>query len=142
MDAASTLGRSRFETELQVRPDDIDMYQHVHASRYIDYVLAARYEQMARCYGMSMEEFHQLRYGWVIREARLHYKRALRLGHRFLVCTWIEEMFRDGVLVRFEILRQPNRKICCDGDFHYTMIHLDNGRAAIIPEAIRARYSV
>ena len=40
---------SRFETELQVRPDDIDMNQHVHNSRYFDYVLAARYDQMARC---------------------------------------------------------------------------------------------
>ena len=36
-----TLGRTKFETELQVRPDDIDMNQHVHASRYHDYVLAA-----------------------------------------------------------------------------------------------------
>ncbi len=33
---------SKFETELQVRPDDIDMNQHVHGSRYMDYVLAAR----------------------------------------------------------------------------------------------------
>ena len=35
---------SKFETELQVRPDDIDMYQHVHSSRYMDYVLAARFD--------------------------------------------------------------------------------------------------
>jgi len=52
-----TLGRTRFETELTVRPDDIDMNQHVHSSRYQDYVLAARYDQMARCYKMPMEEF-------------------------------------------------------------------------------------
>ena len=51
-----TLGRTRFETALSVRPDDIDMNQHVHASRYHDYVLAARYDQMARCYQMAMEE--------------------------------------------------------------------------------------
>ena len=43
------LGRTKFETELQVRPDDIDVNQHVHGSRYFDYVLAARYDQMARC---------------------------------------------------------------------------------------------
>ena len=34
-----------FETELRVRPDDIDMFQHAHNSKYFDYVLAARYEQ-------------------------------------------------------------------------------------------------
>ena len=30
---------TRFETELQVRPDDIDMNQHVHGSRYFDYTM-------------------------------------------------------------------------------------------------------
>lgn len=59
------LGKTKFETELGVRPDDIDMNQHVHASRYQDYVLAARYDQMARCYKMSMEEFFKAGLGWV-----------------------------------------------------------------------------
>ncbi|MCP5552003.1 MAG: hypothetical protein H7A53_14035, partial [Akkermansiaceae bacterium] len=35
---------STFETRLDVRPDDIDMNRHVHNSRYLDYVLAARYD--------------------------------------------------------------------------------------------------
>jgi acyl-CoA thioesterase FadM len=33
------LGRTKFETELRVRPDDIDMNQHVHSSRYFDYTM-------------------------------------------------------------------------------------------------------
>ena len=45
---------STFETEFRVRPDDIDMFQHVHNSKYFDYVLAARYDQMERCYGVAM----------------------------------------------------------------------------------------
>ena len=53
--------RSKFETEMPVRPDDIDMNQHVHNSRYFDYVLAARYDQMARCYRMPMEGVHRQR---------------------------------------------------------------------------------
>jgi acyl-CoA thioesterase FadM len=40
--ARRPLGRTQFETELVVRPDDIDMYQHFHASRDLDWVLAAR----------------------------------------------------------------------------------------------------
>ncbi len=39
---------SKFETELAVRPDDIDLYQHVHSTRYLDCLLAARFEQMDR----------------------------------------------------------------------------------------------
>jgi acyl-CoA thioesterase FadM len=39
----------RFETELIVPPDDIDMNNHLHGSKYLDYVLAARYDHMGRC---------------------------------------------------------------------------------------------
>jgi acyl-CoA thioester hydrolase len=136
------LGRSKFETELQVRPDDIDMNQHVHASRYMDYVLAARYDQMERCYGMSMEEFIAAGFGWYVRTGHIEYKRPLGLGDHFTVRTWIDELFREGVLVRFEIVRKKTGKLACDGYFHYAMINLKTGRAEVIPDWIIAKYSI
>ena len=96
---------TKFETEMQVRPDDIDMNRHVHGSRYMDYVLAARYDQMARCYKMPMEEFLRHGFGWFVRTAHVEYKRPLGLGERFIVRTWIEEIVKRGVKVQFEILK-------------------------------------
>src|SRR3989304_5562489 len=93
---------SKFESELQVRPDDIDMNQHVHNSRYFDYVLAARYDQMGRCYKMPMEEFIKLGFGWVVRASFVEYKRPLGLGDHFTVRTWVEKLIKDGVRVQFE----------------------------------------
>src|SRR5207237_5213106 len=90
-------GRTKFESELHVRPDDIDMNQHVHESRYFDYVLAARYDQMARCYKMSMEEFLKAGLGWFIKTAHIEYKRPLRLGDQLLVRTWVAEVLRTDV---------------------------------------------
>ncbi|MGB2869754.1 MAG: acyl-CoA thioesterase [Bacteroidota bacterium] len=133
---------SRFETELQVRPDDLDMNSHVHNSRYFDYVLAARYDQMERCYKMPMEEFIKRGFGWVVRSATLEFKRPLGLGDRFVVRTWIEELRKDGVVVKFEIFRKDNGKVCCDGHFHYTMVSLNTGRAAEIPNDIVEKYSI
>ncbi len=137
-----TFQHSVFETELQVRPDDIDMNQHVHASRYIDYVLAARYDQMARCYKMPMDEFLKLGYGWVIQVSHIEFKRPLLLGDRFVVKTSIEEIFKDGVKVSFRIVKKETEKLICDGYFHYTMVSLENGRAAAIPEWIAQKYSI
>lgn len=137
-----TLGRTRFETELQVRPDDIDMNQHVHASRYQDYVLAARYDQMARCYRMSMESFISAGYGWYVKTAHMDYKRALKLGEHFIVRTWVDEISGAEVKVCFEILRKANGKVCCHGFFEYTLIRLENGRAENIPDWILAKYAV
>jgi len=137
-----TLGRSKFESELQVRPDDIDMNQHVHGSRYFDYVLAARYDQMERCYKMPMEEFIRAGFGWFVRTAHLDYKRPLGLGDHFIVRTWVEEIVKDSVKVNFEILKKVSGKMSCDGYFHYTMVNLQTGRAEVIPEWILKKYAI
>lgn len=137
-----TLGRTKFETELQVRPDDIDMNQHVHSSRYQDYVLAARFDQMARCYKMSMEEFIAAGLGWFVKTAHVEYKRPLGLGEHFLVRTWVDAIERTAVKVCFEILRKRNGKLCCDGWFDYTMVSLKTGRAEVIPDWVVEKYSV
>jgi acyl-CoA thioester hydrolase/thioesterase-3 len=133
---------AQFESELQVRPDDIDMYHHVHNSRYFDYVLAARYDQMERCYQLAMEEFTKLGFGWVVRTAFLEFKRPLGLGERFLVRTSVEEMRKDGVKVVFEIEKKKPSKLACTGFFHYTMVNLETGRAEAIPDWIVQKYSI
>jgi acyl-CoA thioester hydrolase/thioesterase-3 len=137
-----TLGHTKFETKVAVRPDDIDLNQHVHNSRYFDYVLAARYDQMARCYGVPMEEFTRLGFGWVNRSAELEYKRPLFLGDVALVRTWVEEIRHAAVSVRFEILNERSGKLCCEGCFRYVMVSLETGRPAAIPEWIVEKYSV
>ena len=133
---------STFETELSVRPDDIDMNQHVHGSRYFDYVLAARYDQMARCYLLPMDEFLRNGYGWFVKASHIEYKRPLRIGDRMVVRTQVQEISRTDVKVRFEITKQPTGKLCADGYFDYTMISLKTNRAEPIPDWIREKYSI
>src|SRR3989442_741562 len=119
------LHHTRFESEMQVRPDDIDMFRHVHSSRYCDYVLAARFDQMERCYGVSMEEFLKLGFGWVVNTAHFEYKRPLGLGERFVVRTWVESISGSDVEVRFEIVKKPGARLACCGWCLYTMVNLD-----------------
>ncbi|HUS35496.1 MAG TPA: acyl-CoA thioesterase [Verrucomicrobiae bacterium] len=133
---------SRFETELEVRPDDLDMFRHVHASRYQDYVLAARFEQMKRCYKMSMEDFLARGLGWFVDTAHLEYKRQLGIGEQFIVKTWVQEILPTGVRVDFEILKKPTRKLSCHGHFTYTLIDLSGPRAIAIPPDILEKYSI
>lgn len=131
-----------FESTFQVRPDDIDMFQHVHNSKYFDYVLAARYDQMERCYGMPMEKFLSMGFGWVVNTAFVQYKRALCLGDWFVVRTTILEIGGTDVKVGFEIISQKTKKITCDGWFNYSMINLESKRSEKIPEWIIEKYSV
>ena len=137
-----TINKSRFETLLKVRPDDIDMNKHVHSSKYIDYVLAARFEQMELNYKMPMEEFLKHNFGWVIKNTFMEFKRPLGLGDEMKVVTYIDDMQKDGVKVNFEIIRLKDQKLACNGYFNYTMVHFDTGRAATIPDWIIERYAI
>ncbi|MFI5356296.1 MAG: acyl-CoA thioesterase [Opitutales bacterium] len=133
---------SKFETELAVRPDDIDLYQHVHSTRYLDYVLAARFEQMDRCYGFSMPAFAARGLGWFMTAASIQYKRPLGWGDRMIVRTWIEHFTNHGCRVAFEIERQPGGKRVCDGHCDYVLVTLATGRATPLPADVRERYSI
>jgi acyl-CoA thioester hydrolase/thioesterase-3 len=133
---------SIFESELSVRPDDIDMFNHVHNSKYLDYVLAARYEQMDRFYGMSWEKFEAQGYGWVVSKVSIAFKRPLKMGDQMIIKTGILEMNETGCMVQFEILNKNTKKVASDGVFEYVMIDLKTQRSSkVTPEMIEA-YSI
>lgn len=133
---------SRFETELVVRPDDIDMNNHVHNSRYLDYVLAARYDQMKRCYKMSMDEFVEIGLTWVVKSCFIEFKRPLVLGDTIIVRTGIEEVGGMQAKVCFEIIKKESGKLASSGYFEYAMINITTGRAEKIPPNVIEKYSV
>ncbi len=133
---------SRFESELVVRPDDIDMNNHVHNSRYLDYVLAARYDQMKKCYKMSMDEFTGMGLTWVVSSCFIEFKRPLVLGDAIIVKTGIEEIAGTQAKVRFEIFKKETGKLASEGYFQYAMINIATGRAEKIPAAVIEKYSI
>ena len=133
---------SIFSSEFKVRPDDIDMFNHVHNSTYFDYVLAARYDQMERCYGMPLESFLKQGYGWVVRTAYCDYKRPLGLGDEFIVATGIESITMKGCRVKFEITNKKTNKVVCDGWFDYVMIDIKTGKSVKVSEAMIEKYSI
>lgn len=136
------LHRSKFETEMQVRPDDIDLFRHVHSSRYLDYLLAARFDQMERCYGVPMQEFLRLGFGWYVKTSHLEYKRPLGIAERFIVRTWVEDLRNPDVEVRFEMLKADTKKVSCLGWCIFTMVHLQSGRPESIPDWIVEKYAI
>ncbi|MFT5122414.1 MAG: YbgC/YbaW family acyl-CoA thioester hydrolase [Kiritimatiellia bacterium] len=133
---------THFETELQVRPDDIDLHQHVHSSKYIDYVLAARWDQMERCYGMSMAAFNEAGLTWYISVAHIEYKRALGLQEWMIVRAGIQEVKARSVIVDFEIRKRDSGKVSASGYFDYVLIDLKTGKATDLPEWLLEKYTI
>ncbi|MDB6128490.1 MAG: fadM, partial [Verrucomicrobia bacterium] len=118
------------------------LYQHVHSTRYLDYVLAARFEQMERCYKMPMQAFGAMGLGWFMTAAAIQFKRPLGWGDKMVVRTWIESFSEMGCRVAFEIEKQSTGKRICDGHCDYSLVTLATGRATPLPDEIRAKYSI
>lgn len=133
---------SKFQSEITVRPDDIDMNNHVHYSKYLDYLLAARYEQMQRDYKVPMEEFIKLGYAWVASKVEIEFKRALVLEDTAVVQTQIESYKGAQVIVNFGIYKKAAMKIAAEGKVTYTMVSTSSGKPVRIPEEIIEKYSV
>ncbi len=133
---------SIFESEIAIRPDDIDLNNHVHNTKYLDYVLAARYDQMIKDYKMSMKDFEQLGYNWVVSITNIEYKRALSLDDKIQVRTQMDSVNGAQCKVNFWIVKKDNEKLAAKGHIIYTMVSTKNGRPVRIPEEIINKYSI
>jgi acyl-CoA thioester hydrolase/thioesterase-3 len=133
---------STFETEIVVRPDDIDMNNHVHNSKYLDYVQTARYIQMRDNYKFPMEEYLERGYNWYASTAQIEFKRALKFGDIAVVRTQIKEWSGAQVIINFWIINKQTNKIASEGYIVYTLISLSSGRPVRIPEDVLERHNI
>jgi YbgC/YbaW family acyl-CoA thioester hydrolase len=133
---------TKFDSEITVRPNEIDINGHVHQSVYFDYVLFARWDQMKRCYKMSMEEFFKRGFSWTTKSAFIEFHKPLFLGDTVIVRTWIDEIRQKSVKVHFQILKKGKEEIATDGEFAYVLINAKTGRPELIPQDILEKYSV
>lgn len=131
-----------FSSELKVRPDDIDMNNHVHNSKYFDYVQAARFEQMINDYRMPMEEFFKMGYNWVTTSAYIEWKRELKLGETAIVKSQMDSINGAQCKVNFWIEKKETGKLVAKGNMTYTMISIKSGRPVRITNDIIERYSI
>jgi len=133
---------TKFDSEIIVRPSEIDLNRHVHQSVYLDYVLFARWDQMKRCYRMSMGEFFKRGYSWTTKSTYFEFNKPLYLGDTIIVRTWVEEIKKRSVKVCFQILKKGTEEIASEGYFIYVLINAKTGKPEIIPEDIIKIYSV
>lgn len=125
-----------------MRPDDVDMNNHVHFTKYLDYVLAARYDQMENNYKFPMDEFVKSGLTWVVSKTTIEYKRSLMMGDVALVETGIHSYSGSNCIVDFIIYNLKTMKIVAKGDFFYTLISISTGRSVKLTDDIISRYSV
>ena len=133
---------TKFETEIKVQPRDVDINGHVHHSIYLDYLLTARYDQMNRCYKMSLEEFMKMGFAWVARRYDIEFRASITIGDTALVRTWVKSIGRASVEVAFQIESIKKETIAAHGLARYVLIDFRTGKPVRIPKNIIEKYSI
>ena len=133
---------AKYDTELTVRPHEIDYNRHVHQSVYLDYILYARVDQMRRCYKTPIEDFFKRGYSWATKSTSITFHKSLFMGDRVIVRTWVDKIQTSSVGIRFQILRKPTEDICAEGSAVYILVSAATGKPEAIPDDLRSRYSV
>lgn len=132
----------KFDTEIVVRPYEIDYNRHVNQSVYLDYLLAARIDQMKRCYKMPIEVFFARGFSWITKSISIDYHRSVFMGETIIVRTWIESIGKRSVTVHFQMLKKKDMSLAAGGKAVYVLIEIQTGKPAAIPDDIREKYTV
>lgn len=137
-----SLNYNEYMSSVDVRPDDIDLFGHVHSSKYLDYFLAARFVQMQENYGLGMPEFLEKQLGWFMKDFEITYKRQVKLGDKVLVYTKIKDWTKGVSTVAFRMELASTKKEVCSGSSAFALVDLNSGRNIPIPEWVIDRYSI
>jgi len=132
----------KFDTEIAVRPHEIDWNRHVNQSVYLDYLLYARVDQMKRCYKMPIESFFKRGYSWITRSLSIEYLKSVFMGETIIVRTWIEKLGKKSVTVKFQMLKKKDLSVAAQGTGVYILIDSKTGQPVAIPDDIKEKYSV
>ena len=136
-----SLDYSEYLSLVQVRPGDIDLFGHVHSSKYLDYFLAARFEQMQKNYLCGMDEFLNKGLGWFLQDFDISFKRQLKMGDVAQVYSRIISLEKTGSIVGFRMNNTSN-KLVAEGKGNFTLVDINTARAVSVPEWVVDRYSV
>lgn len=120
---------------MPVRWRDLDAFNHVNNSKYLSYLEEARLQWMLTIPGQGMDEH----VAPVVAAAHLNYRRPIEWPNDVTIELFIERLGNTSVSIGHRIGAAGDPDIVyCDGNVVLVWIDRDSGRAAPLPDAVRA----
>ena len=125
------------ESTTTVRFMDCDPFGHLNNSRYIDYFLNARQDQIAASYGIHLyEQGVQPSESWVVSKTQIVYLAPAALAEEVLIRTRLIESDESRLVVEGLMLDRLGRRIKSVIWMDFTYISLLNGRRTGHPQEL------
>ena len=123
------------ETTALIRFQDCDPFQHLNNSRYIDYFMNAREDQLNQFYDFRIfEVFQQTGHSWVVSKNQIAYLAPAVMQEQVLIRTKLIQMTDSILVVEGLMLDSAARRLKAVAWIEFTFISLLNGRPAKHPE--------
>jgi acyl-CoA thioester hydrolase len=125
---------------IDVRADDIDIYDHVNNSVYLTWFDRAAWSHSSAL-GVTPEDCRRMRRGMAAVRVEVDYLRAAVPNDRVEVATWIVDPQR-GLRVerRFQVRHSHDGATLAKARVTYVCLNLDSGRAVRMPPEFVAAY--
>jgi acyl-CoA thioester hydrolase len=98
------------ETTVEVRSYELDAFDHVNHSVFLNYLEYARYEAL-RQGGFPYEEMILRGWGVYVVRLEIDYLSQARLGDRLRIRTWAHSRRRSSLVIAQHILREDDAQV-------------------------------
>jgi len=123
------------EVPLSVRWRDLDAFNHVNNSKYLSYLEEARLRWMMTIPGMGLEDH----VAPVVAASALNYRRPIEWPGEVVIDLFVERMGTTSVTIGHRVRDARDGSVLyCDGNVVLVWIDRDSGRAAPLPDGVRA----
>ncbi len=120
---------------LSVRWRDLDAFNHVNNSKFLSYLEEARLRWMVTIPGEWLDEH----VAPVVAAANVNYRRPIEWPNEVLVELFVERLGTTSLTIGHRILQAGDERVLyADGNVVMVWIDKDTGKAAPLPEAVRA----
>lgn len=133
--------RTPFELRLQVRPEDIDEYNHVSNLVYLKWTLKAAGAHSAAV-GWSSQRYKEQGQSWVVRSHKITYRRPAFLGDEVIIATWVGDFEKFSSVRHYRITRASDRALLADAETNWVYFDLNTQQLVKIPEEMKRDFGV
>lgn len=130
-----------FELRLQVRPEDIDEYNHVSNLVYLKWTLKAAGAHSAAV-GWSSQRYKEQGQSWVVRSHRITYRRPALLGDEVIIATWVDSFEKYSSVRKYRIMRASDKVLLADAETNWVYFDLNTQQLVRIPEGMKRDFGV
>ena len=124
--------KSNYIHRLKIEQKLLDVYGHVNHAKYLELFEDCRWG-MIKSEGFGVDEIQKLKIGPIILEAKIKYKKELKLDDEIQIHTWVEPMKKKIGQIH-QKMYLPGDTLASEVDLVYGLMHIEKRILVPAPE--------